>query len=474
MHTGVFVKSIVRRSVIFCAAAVLVWVGMSLPLPEGMPEAARACIVDLAFLIILWAGKVVPKPVAAILATMMLYWLGAVDSFSTALELFVSDIFFFLLAAFAIAAAVGKSPLPHRLLVWFIRHSRNSAKLLILAFMVITAVISTVISDLAACALFASILNPMLKRMPQSDKEAGNFSKCVMMGIPMAALAGGIMTPIGSPSNITLLGLLRDSTQVDVSFLGWMVVGVPWGMLCLALSWAALCVFFKPRITGDMAEAFHMDLGREVKMTAPEVKLVVFMMGIFALWIVQGVTGILSSTQVAIIGMAILFLPGMDLLDWKSYAEETPWDLVIMLGGVIAIGRALTSAGAIDWVVNTLLVGASGWSPLLYLAAVSAFIIIERAFVPMAPPVTIAISPVFMVIALQLGLPPLCICLAVSTWCQITFLIPMFDACWLITYAEGYYSLKDVVRFGWLLSLVLLGLSLVLLPALSNVASVLP
>ncbi len=467
-------KDFAKRCCGLLLALAVVGVGMSFPLPNDMPEAARACLVDLLFLITLWAGKVVPKPVAAVLATMMLYWLGAVDSFSTALEMYVSDIFFFLLAAFAIAAAVRKSPLPHRLLVWFIRHGRNSAKFLLLAFMVITALISTVISDLAACALFASILSPMLKRMPKDCKEARVFAKCVMMGIPMAALAGGIMTPIGSPSNITLLGLLRDSTQVDVSFLGWMVVGVPWGALCLVMSWGALCVFCKPHITGDMAKVFCMDMGRNVKITAPEIKLVVFMVGIFALWIIQGVTGILSSTQVAIIGMVILFFPGMDLLDWNSYAEETPWDLVIMLGGVIAIGRALTSAGAIDWVVNSLLSGANGWSPLPYLAAVSAFIIVERAFVPMAPPVTIAISPVFMVIALQLGLPPLCICLVVSTWCQITFLIPMFDACWLITYAEGYYELKDVIRFGWLLSLILLALSLVLLPALSTVASALP
>ena len=455
------------------AALGIVGGGMSLPLPAGMSEATRACLVDLAFLIVLWAGKVIPKPVAAILATMMLYWLGAVDSFSAAIEMYASDIFFFLLSAFAIAAAVGRSPLPHRILVWFIRHGHNSARFLLLAFMMITAVVSTVISDLAACALFTSILTPMLKRMSENDDEAKTFAKCVMMGIPMAALAGGIMIPIGSPSNITLLGLLRDSTQVDISFLGWMLVGVPWGMLCLCLSWGALCVFLKPKITGSMAEAFRMDINRSVRITSGEVKLLAFMMGIFALWIVQGVTGFLSSTQVAIVGMVALFLPGIELLDWKTYAEETPWDLVLMLGGVIAIGRALTSAGAIDWIVNSLLSGASGWSPLLYLAAVSAFIIIERAFVPMAPPVTIAISPVFMVIAFQLGLPPLCICLAVSTWCQITFLIPMFDACWLISYAEGYYALKDVVRFGWLLTLVLLALSLAILPALSNVAALL-
>ena len=454
-------------------AVVVVWGGMSIPLPDGMPEAARACLVDLVFLIVLWTGKVMPKPVVAILATTMLYWLGAVDSFTAAIEMYVSDIFFFLLAAFAIAAAVGKSPLPHRILVWFIRHGRGSAKFLLLAFMVITALMSTVISDLAACALFVSILTPMLKRMSESDEEAKTFAKCVMMGIPMAALAGGIMTPIGSPSNITLLGLLRDSTQVDISFLGWMVVGIPWGLSCLLLSWGALCVFLRPKITGSMAVAFRMDIDRDVKITPKEVKLLVFMTAIFALWIIQGVTGFLSSTQVAIVGMAVLFLPGIELLDWDTYAKETPWDLVIMLGGVIAIGRALTSAGAIDWIVNSMLAGASGWSPLPYLAAVSLFIIIERAFVPMAPPVTIAISPVFMVIAFQLGLPPLCICLAVSTWCQITFLIPVFDACWLISYAEGYYTVRDLARFGWLITLALLALSLVALPALSNVAGAL-
>ena len=79
-----------------------------------------------------------------------------------------------------------------------------------------------------------------------------------------------------------------------------------------------------------------------------------------------------------------------------------------------------------------------------------------------------------MAVALSIGLHPLCIALCVSMWCQVTYLFPVFDACWLITYSENYYSVFDVAKWGWLLTLVLLGASMVLLPTLSSVASMLP
>ena len=467
-------KKLGTRILFLVLAFAVVAGGMALPLPEGLPEAARASLVDLLFLIILWIGNVFPKPVSSLLAMMMLFWLGAVDTFSDAIGMFVNDVFFFLLAAFSIAASVSKSPLPYRIINWFVEHSHNSAKRLLLAFMIMTALISTIISDLAACALFSSIAVPMLKRLPEDEDDAKNFARCVMMGIPMAALAGGIMTPIGSPSNITLLSLLRESTAVEISFLGWMIVGVPIAFLSLFLSWAFLCLIYKPALHDDIAKEFRMDNDKTVAMTIEEKKLAGFLVGIFALWAIQGVTGIMSSTQVALLGMIVLFMPCMDLMDWETYASSVPWDLVIMLGGVMAAGGALISSGAITWVVNVLLVGNTSWSPIAFLAGVSIFIIIERAFVPMAPPVTIALSPIFMAIALNIGLHPLCIALAVSTWCQVTFLFPVFDACWLITFSEHYYKVIDVAKFGWLLTIILLAATLVMLPALSTVASLLP
>ena len=50
--------------------------------------------------------------------------------------------------------------------------------------------------------------------------------------------------------------------------------------------------------------------------------------------------------------MIIMFLPGMDLLTWDEYAREVPWDLVIMLGCLMALATALLSTGAIDWVAT--------------------------------------------------------------------------------------------------------------------------
>lgn len=463
-----------KRILFIFLASVVVGVGMNVPLPEGMPEPARAAIVDLLFLIVLWIGEAVPKPIASVLAMLMLAWLGAVDSFGDAIKLFVSDVFFFLLAAFGIAAAVSHSPLPHRICSWFIKRFRHNTRGLLLGFMVVTALISTLISDLAACALFASIASPLLKRIDREDEGAMRFAKCLMMGIPMAALSGGIMTPIGSPSNITLLSLLYQTSNIEISFLGWLIVGIPMGTICLVLGWFFLCVVFKPQLSHDTSESFGLNVDKVVQMSSQEKKLIVFLVGMFTFWTIQGVLGILSSTQVAVIGLIILFLPCVNLLTWDAYEKQVPWDLVFMLGGVMAAGSALIQSGGLQWIVESLTSYSDGWHPLVFLAVVSVFIIIERAFVPMAPPVTIALSPIFMAIAMSIGLHPLCIALCVSMWCQVTYLFPVFDACWLISFSEGYYKVAEVAKWGWALTLVILAFSLVLLPMLSSVASLLP
>jgi solute carrier family 13 (sodium-dependent dicarboxylate transporter), member 2/3/5 len=53
------------------------------------------------------------------------------------------------------------------------------------------------------------------------------FATGMMLMIAYAASIGGLGTPVGSPPNLIGIGLIRNSTGVDIPFLTWMVLACP-------------------------------------------------------------------------------------------------------------------------------------------------------------------------------------------------------------------------------------------------------
>ena len=454
-----------------CIACIILAAFALVPVPDGLDRSGMLALGLTFFNIALWIGKVVPKSVAGLVVLILLPVMGVTSSLSATFQLFISPVFFFLLAAFAIAAMIRGSDLPNRLMGVLLGLFKGSSRLIVLAYMVASAFISMVMSDLAACALFAAVVLAVFENPELGLEFDKRFMKCVMIGVPIGSLAGGIATPIGSSSNFTMLELLYQSTNMEISFLQWMVVGLPVAIIAVLAGWAALCITFKPApLTRDEMDALRAACGNLGPLSSKEWKIIILVTGMFVLWILASYVPGVDSTMVAMLGMVVMFLPGMDLLTWKEYSREVPWDLVIMLGCLMALASALLSTGAIDWVANTILASTTGWPRFGILLAMGAVIAILRAFVPSGPPIVVMLTPAMVTLAINVGIDPLCVVMTMSIWAQITFLIPAVDALYLITYQRGHYTIWDVLRFGVVLTIALLLVYTAILPPLVSLA----
>lgn len=443
------------------------------PCPEGLGRDGMLVIGLTLFNIVLWMGNVVPKPIAGLIVLLLLPLLGITDGFSATYKTFISSVFFFLLAAFAIAAMIHNSDLPKRLMAFFLNKFGNSTKKIVLAFMIVSAIISTVMSDLAACALFSAVAFSIFddESMKEEARFDDAFVKCIMIGIPIGSLTGGIATPIGSSSNITMLELLTQTNGMEITFLQWMIIGVPIAIISVILSWIALTMMFRPApLSHEQLGALQRTCYNLGKLSTKEIKILVLLALMFGMWIATSWVKVVDSTAVAVIGMIIMFLPGMDLLTWDEYSKEVPWDLVIMLGCLMALAASMLSTGAIDWVAESVLGNAGTWNPYLVLFAIGAVIALLRAFIPSGPPIVVMLTPALIAIAQSAGLNGFAVIMAMSIWAQITFLLPAVDALYLITYSKGYYTIPDVLKFGLPLTIILLVLFTFLLPPLVEVA----
>lgn len=441
-----------RRQLIGLAAALVLGVAVTLALGgSGLsPEGRRMAGVFVAVLV-LWGSEALPVAVTALLAVLLQPVLGIADARATFTS-FISPVFFFVLAMFLLAAAVGASGVDRRFALWLLSRAGTDPRRVLLALMTGVWTISTVISDLPAAAIFTAVALPILDRAGVRPGSA--FGRAVMMGIPITAFIGGVATPAGSSVNILGIHFIREYGRVEVSFLAWTALGIPMAVALLPVAWWALLRTNPPELAAvGSAEQVAADRAALGPLRPRELRILALFAVLIVLWITGTWVRALDVTLVAMAGALALFLPGMRLLTWKEAERGVGWDALLMIGSVTALGAASVETGLARWLVDAVLGGVAGWSAFAIVLAISTLTVVVHLAIPIAPVINSALIPPIALLALELGRSPALFALPVAFTASCAFLLPL-DAVSLVTYTRGYYRMLDMLWPGGLVSLV--------------------
>ena len=332
--------------------------------------------------------------------------------------------------------------------------------------MVGAAATSTIMSDVPACAIFMAIGLGILTRA--GVRPGSNFGKAVMVGIPIAALIGGVATPAGSSINILGIQFIEEYGNVRVPFVDWMIIGVPMVLVLVPIAcWTMLRAFPPEMETVDTSA-----LQERGPMTQPEKKTIGLLLTMVVLWILGSWVPQLDVVLIALVGAIVMFLPGFRLLTWQDAERGVAWDTLLMIGGVTSLGAAAVETGLANWLVDALLGGMQTWPLVGILAMISAFTVVIHLALPIGPVVNAVLIPPIVLLAVSAGVNPVLYALPVAFTASCAFLLPL-DAVALITYSKGYYRMVDMLIPGSFVSLAwvvwITALMLVLRPLLDFV-----
>lgn len=99
------------------------------------------------------------------------------------------------------------------------------------------------ISNVASPVVCLSVVRPLLRDLPADEP----YVKMLLLAIAFANNIGGMTTPIASPQNILASGLLRDKgSAYEVSFIKWLGAGVVIAIICTAIAFGFLWLWFRP------------------------------------------------------------------------------------------------------------------------------------------------------------------------------------------------------------------------------------
>ena len=435
-----------------------------------------------AWVVVWWITEAIPIGMTSLLPIIYLS-LTEVSTLKEACAPYGSPIVFLFLGGFILAIALEKWKLHERVALKILSFTGTSANGVVLGFMVATAFLSMWMSNTATTLMMLPIALSVLTLLERGEDTSTSsegrlkgmrlFGISMMLAVAYGANIGGTMTLIGTPPNLVLASFMngeQSGGEPALSFFDWLLLGVPFGLVALTLTYLLLVYVLYPNRLGQVEGATQViedARGSLGAWTAAQRRVSIVFLCTALTWVFRaqiveifGMSG-LSDAAVGLIGATALFaIPSGEgssrreasqpLLDWEDM-RRLPWDIVLLFGGGLSLAQALKHVGLIhaigDQFSNLSVITWGSMAMLTFIALMLTEVMSNVALVSVFIPVVSAV-------AVGLNLPPLALCAPVTLAASCAFMLPMSTPPNAIVFASGHVQISHMVRAGLLLNVV--------------------
>ena len=456
------------------------------------PEAHKLLAI-VTFVAFWWICEPVPIPVTSMLGPTLCVIFG-VASATDAFKAFANPMIFLFMGGFLIAKGMMVNGLDKRIAygIMSMKWVGDSPRRIFLAIGLACMLCSGWISTTATAAMMFPIALGLLEAIREMMAENGKhidlskykYATGLMLMTAYACSIGGVLTPIGTPPNIIMIGFIRElaADAPQISFFDWMI----WGSIAMVLYFLITYFILQKMFPADVkhidgAQEFIQErvksLGRWTR--AQKNTLIAFIIAVL-LWVLPG---ILSAVQniapnavnadfvknynshfpeaiAAMIGGLLLFLMPVDAkegkmtMSWKDGLSGIDWGTLLLFGGGLAIGGMVFSTGLSQWIGESL-TSALGGQPSEYLFltvfAVTALLLSELTS---NTAVANLMGPIAIATAVSLGFSPVPVCVVMALCTSLAFMLPVSTPPNAIVYASGYVPITKMIKAGIILDII--------------------
>lgn len=302
----------------------------------------------LFFSIGLWVTEAIPPfAVGILIVGFLVFTMGREETMDVKqyVQTWSDGVIWLFLGGFFLAEGMKKTSLDRQLLLLAAPRFGKLAKNVLLGLMGVTGILSMVMSNTATTAMMIATIAPLFVH-PQRT----HIAKAFYLGIPTAAAIGGMGTIIGSAPNAIAVGAL-DSVGIRISFIEWMMVGIPVAVLLTFLFWKVLIKTFKIGNETISLENLRISNASLVPtredMAQRRIVLGILFLTI-SLWLTSQWTGI---PVAAVSGIPIVGLTMLGIIDADD-VRKIPWDTLMLVAGGLSLGIAIQEQNLIQFFID--------------------------------------------------------------------------------------------------------------------------
>lgn len=470
--------------------ALLVWMA---PI-SGLSAEAHHLLAVMTLVALWWITEPIPIPVTSLVGPTLCVVLGIVKM-KDAFAAFANPMIFLFMGGFIIAKAMTVNGLDKRIAygIMSMRWVGDSPRRIFLAIGLACMLCSGWISNTATAAMMFPIALGLLEAIREMmahhgkeiDLKTYKYATGLMLMTAYACSIGGVLTPIGTPPNIIMLGFLNELSGIHVSFFQWMV----WGFVAMVCYFIIAYIVLWRMFPADIG---HIEGAKELisekvrglgKWTVAQKNTLVAFLVAVVLWITPGILSIVygSGSEIlksynsifpeaiaAMIGALLLFFMPTDktfrrtTLKWRDAVAGVEWGTLLLFGGGLAMGGMMYSTGLSGWIGEQIISMLGGEPSQLVFVAVFCVMALLLSELTSHTAATNMIGPLAIGAAVSAGFSPIPVAVGVALSSSLGFMLPVSTPPNAIVYASGYVPITKMIRTGVYIDFV--GIAIITIP----------
>lgn len=432
--------------------------------PEGLSTAGWYTAATALLIAIWWVSEAIPLSVTALLPVLIFPILGVSSARDTAAP-YMHPIILLMIGGFMIALGMQRWGLHKRIALNIVARVGTKPANVIGGFMLAAAVISMWVFNTTTTMMMLpiglSVVELMRSGASQSEQAmVQRFATALMIGIAYGATIGGTGTLIGTAPNAVVAGFMSETYDITISFVEWMMVGVPMIALMLPIAWLILTrLVFPVHLPGGTgANPIADQLKALGPMSRGERVVMIVILVTAGLWIFRPLIQLavpsltLNDTSIAMFGALALFLipvePRKGIFAMSGeWARNLPWSVILLFGGGLALAATIKSSGLADWIGAS----TSGMAGLPTIAIVLIIVVLMVYLTELTSntATTSTFLPIVAAIAIGVGENPILFVFPTVLAASCAFMMPVATPPNAVVFASGQITVTQFVRAGF-------------------------
>lgn len=365
-----------------------------------------------------------------------------------------------------IAASMQQWNLHKRISLNILNFVGTEPSRLLLGFLISTSFISLWISNTATATMMLPIAMAVISQLEVKEKRRLSFyGAAIALSVAYGANIGGMGTKIGTAPNMQLVMFLHDK-GIEVSFLQFMAIGIPFVILLLPAAWFILWQIAKKDFLKNIdSELIKLELNKLGKINKEEKIILIVFISASILWMFgKPITDFLQDyfqtkkiisshveATVAVVAAIFLFIYKSNKIPMLkiSSLKNVQWGTLILLGGGLAMAAAIQQSELANlWGEN--LSALKNSEPFFQILIVS-FLTVAMSAVTSNTATVGVMLPLLYSITSQQNFLPVLFSSTISASCD--FALPAGTPPNAIVFGSGYIKIPQMVKSGVLLDL---------------------
>ena len=455
---------------------------------NGINTEAHHLLAIMSMVAIWWITEPVPIAVTSLLGPTLCVLLG-VAPMGEAFANFANPMIFLFMGGFLLAKAMMVNGLDKRMAygIMSMKWVGDSPRRIFLAIGLVCIICSGWVSNTATCAMMFPIslglLETVRDMMAQNGKtinlKSYKYATGLMLMTAYACSIGGVMTPIGTPPNLMMMGFLEQlaPNAPSISFFDWMVWGVVAMVIYFILAYVVLIRMFPADVSRiEGAQQMIRQRSSELGSWTRAQKNTVLAFGVsVVLWVLPSVLSLIYGPQspviklydshvpeglAAMVGALLLFFLPVDAkkgkmtLTWKDGLEGIDWSTLLLFGGGLALGSLIYSTGLSDWVGGGIrdLLGSTP-SEWLFIGLFCFVTLLLAEFTSHTAAINL-MGSIAISTAVSLGFSPVPVAVGIALSSPLGFMMPVSTPPNAIVYASGMVPITKMMKSGIIIDII--------------------